>query len=179
MGMAICMVELTSIARGIETSDDMIKAAQVTLLHGTTVCPGKYMVIVGGETGAVRAALEAGLAKGGEFIVDSLLIPNVHEQLFPAIAGTQEVVDPQAIGVVEFYSIASAIKAADAAAKAAQVTLIEVRTGYAVGGKGYFTLTGDVGAVRAAVAAAEKQSELYIGSTVIPRPSKQVLESLL
>ena len=35
----------------------------------------------------------------------------------PAIAGTQEVVDPQAIGVVEFYSIASAIKAADAAAK--------------------------------------------------------------
>ena len=47
---------------------------------------------------------------------------NVHEQLFPAIAGTQEVVDPQAIGVVEFYSIASAIKAADAAAKAAQVT---------------------------------------------------------
>ena len=177
MGMAICMVELTSIARGIETSDDMIKAAQVTLLRGTTVCPGKYMVIVGGETGAVRAALEAGLAKGGEFIVDSLLIPNV--QLFPAIAGTQEVVDPQAIGVVEFYSIASAIKAADAAAKAAQVTLIEVRTGYAVGGKGYFTLTGDVGAVRAAVAAAEKQSELYIGSTVIPRPSKQVLESLL
>ena len=127
MGMAICMVELTSIARGIETSDDMIKAAQVTLLRGTTVCPGKYMVIVGGETGAVRAALEAGLAKGG----------------------------------------------------AAQVTLIEVRTGYAVGGKGYFTLTGDVGAVRAAVAAAEKQSELYIGSTVIPRPSKQVLESLL
>ena len=179
MGMAICMVELTSIARGIETSDDMIKAAQVTLLRGTTVCPGKYMVIVGGETGAVREALEAGLEKGVEFIVYSLLIPNVHEQLFPAIAGTQEVVDPQAIGVVEFYSIASAIKAADAAAKAAQVTLIEVRTGYAVGGKGYFTLTGDVGAVRAAVAAAEKQSELYIGSTVIPRPSKQVLESLL
>ena len=132
-----------------------------------------------GRNWCSRAALEAGLAKGGEFIVDSLLIPNVHEQLFPAIAGTQEVVDPQAIGVVEFYSIASAIKAADAAAKAAQVTLIEVRTGYAVGGKGYFTLTGDVGAVRAAVAAAEKQSELYIGSTVIPRPSKQVLESLL
>ena len=162
MGMAICMVELTSIARGIETSDDMIKAAQVTLLRGTTVCPGKYMVIVGGETGAVRAALEAGLAKGGEFIVDSLLIPNVHEQLFPAIAGTQEVVDPQAIGVVEFYSIASAIKAADA-----------------VGGKGFFIITCDVCDFRSAVAAAEKQSELYIGSTVIPRPSKQVLESLL
>ncbi|MDO4488310.1 MAG: BMC domain-containing protein [Eubacteriales bacterium] len=179
MEKAIGMVELTSIARGIETGDDMVKAAQVTLLRATTVCPGKYMVIVGGDTGAVRASLKAGLAKGAEFVVDSLFIPNVHEQLFPAIAGTQEVVDPQAIGVVEFYSIAAAIKAADEAAKAAQVTLIEVRTGYAVGGKGFFTLTGDVGAVRAAVKAAEKDSEYYIGSTVIPHPAKQVIESLL
>lgn len=179
MGNAICMIEFTSIARGIETGDEMVKAAQVTLLRATTVCPGKYMVIVGGETGAVRSAHEAGIAKGGEFVVDSLIIPNVHEQLFPAIAGTQEVTDPKAIGVVEFYSIASAIKAADAAVKTAQVTLIEVRTGFAVGGKGFFTLTGDVGAVRAAVEAAEKQSELYVGSTVIPRPDPQIIQSLL
>jgi len=179
MGMAICMVELTSIARGIDTSDSMVKAAQVTLLRATTVCPGKYMILIGGETGSVRASLQAGLAKGGEFVVDSLLIPNVHEQLFPAIAGTQEVVNPKAIGVVEYYSIASAIKGADAAAKAAQVTLIEVRTGFAVGGKGFFVLTGDVGAVRAAVAAAEKEGELFIGSTVIPHPAQQVIESLL
>ena len=179
MANAICMVELTSIARGVETSDFMVKAAQVTLLRASTVCPGKYMIIVGGETGSVRASLEAGLAKGGEYVIDSLLIPNVHEQLFPAISGANEVKNPQAIGVVEFYSIASAIKAADAAAKAAQVTLIEVRTGFAVGGKGFFTLTGDVGAVRAAVAAAEKQTDLFIGSTVIPRPSKQVIESLM
>ena len=179
MGNAICMVEFTSIARGVETGDEMVKAAQVTLLRSTTVCPGKYMVIVGGETGAVRSALKAGLAKGGEFVVDSLFIPNVHEQLFPAISGVQEVKDPAAIGVVEFFSIASAIKAADAAAKAAQVTLIEVRTGFAIGGKGFFTLTGDVGAVRAAVKAAEKESELYVGSTVIPRPDPQILQSLL
>lgn len=179
MGNAICMVELTSIARGVETSDEMVKAAQVTLLRASTVCPGKYMVIVGGETGAVRAALKAGLAKGGEFVIDSLFIPNVHEQLFPAIAGVQEVTNPAAIGVVEYYSIAAAIKAADAAAKAAQVTLIEVRTGFAVGGKGFFTLTGDVGAVRAAVAAAVKESDLYVGSTVIPRPDPQIIQSLL
>lgn len=173
------MVELASIARGVETSDEMVKAAQVTLLRATTVCPGKYMVIVGGETGAVRSSLRAGLAKGGEFVVDSLFIPNVHEQLFPAISGVQEVKNPVAIGVVEFFSIASAINAADIAAKAAQVTLIEVRTGFAVGGKGFFTLTGDVGAVRAAVAAATKESELYVSSTVIPHPDKQVIQSLL
>ena len=179
MGRAIGMVELSSIARGIETSDSMLKAAQVELLRSVTVCPGKYMVIVGGDTGAVRASLEAGKAAGGEFVVDTLLIPSVHEQVFPAISGTVEVTDPQAVGVIEYYSIASAIEAADAAAKAAQITLIEVRTGYAIGGKGFGVLTGDVGAVRAAIDAAKQVSELYVESTVIPRPAPQLLESLL
>ena len=178
MGRAIGMVELSSIARGIETSDSMLKAAQVELLRSVTVCPGKYMVIVGGDTGAVRASLEAGKAAGGEFVVDTLLIPSVHEQVFPAISGTV-VTDPQAVGVIEYYSIASAIEAADAAAKAAQITLIEVRTGYAIGGKGFVVLTGDVGAVRAAIDAAKQVSELYVESTVIPRPAPQLLESLL
>ena len=139
MGKAICMLELSSIARGIETSDYMIKAAQVSLLRSSTVCPGKYMIIVGGDTGAVRASMEAGIAQGGEFVVDSLLIPNVHDQLFPAISGTVEV----------------------------------------VGGKGFVVLTGDVGAVRAAVEAAKRESELYVESTVIPRPAPQLLQSLL
>ena len=179
MGRAIGMVELSSIARGIETSDSMLKAAQVELLRSVTVCPGKYMVIVGGDTGAVRASLEAGKAAGGEFVVDTLLIPSVHEQVFPAISGTVEVTDPQAVGVIEYYSIASAIEAADAAAKAAQITLIEVRTGYAIGGTGFVVLTGDVGAVRAAIDAAKQVSELYVESTVIPRPAPQLLESLL
>ena len=179
MGRAIGMVELSSIARGIETSDSMLKAAQVELLRSVTVCPGKYMVIVGGDTGAVRASLEAGKAAGGEFVVDTLLIPSVHEQVFPAISGTVEVTDPQAVGVIEYYSIASAIEAADAAAKAAQITLIDVRTGYAIGGKGVVVLTGDVGAVRAAIDAAKQVSELYVESTVIPRPAPQLLESLL
>lgn len=178
MQNAIAMVELNSIARGIEVSDDMVKAATVKLLRASTVCPGKYMIVVGGDTGDVKAALAAGISKGAEYVVDTLMIPNVHEQLFPAISGVQEVGKPEAIGAVEFYSVASAIKAADAAAKAANVTLIEVRTGFAIGGKGFFTLTGDVGAVRAAVKAAEEESDLFVGSTVIPHPSKEVLQSL-
>ena len=179
MRKAIGMVELSSIARGIETSDYMVKAAKVELLRSSTVCPGKYIIIVSGDTGDVKASMKEGIDRGGEYVVDTLLIPNVHEQVFPALSGTVEVKNPQAIGVVEFYSVASAIVAADEAAKAAQITLIEVRIGYAIGGKGFVTLTGDVGAVRAAVAAAKKQSSLYVESTVIPRPSPQILEALL
>ena len=179
MGNAIGMIELSSIARGIETSDFMLKAAQIDLIKSSTVCPGKYMIIIFGETGDVKASMEEGKKHSGEYFVDSLLIPNVHPQLLPALTGTTSVPKLGAVGVIEFYSVASAISAADVAAKAAQITLIEVRIGYAIGGKGFVSLTGDVGAVRAAIAAAEKCSNLYLESVIIPKPSPKLFETLL
>jgi len=179
MGNAIGMVELTSIARGIETSDYMVKAAQVDLIRASSICPGKYVTIIAGETGNVKASMAEGVKQGGEFVVNTLLLPNVHPQLIPAISMTTQVPPGGAVGVMEFFSVASAITAADVAAKAANVTLIEVRIGFAVGGKGYVTLTGDVGAVREAVAAATREAELVVSTSVIPRPAPQVFQSLL
>ena len=179
MRTAIGMVELNSIAKGIETGDYMVKAAQVELIRASTVCPGKYLILIAGDTGDVRAAMKEGESRGGECVVDTLLLPNVHPQLIPAISMATQTPPLGAVGVLEFYSVASAITAADIAAKAANITLIEVRIGYAIGGKGYVTLTGDVGAVRAAVAAATRDAQLLVGTTVIPRPAKQVFDSLL
>ena len=179
MRAAIGMVELNSIARGIETSDYMVKAAQVELIRSSTVCPGKYLILISGDTGDVKASMAEGVKRGGECVVDTLLLPNVHPQLIPAISMTTQPPALGAVGVLEFYSVASAITAADVAAKAANITLIEVRIGYAIGGKGYVTLTGDVGAVRAAVAAAARDAQLLVGPAVIPRPAQQVFDSLL
>ena len=170
MRTAIGMVELNSIAKGIETCDYMVKAAQVELIRSSTVCPGKYLILIAGDTGDVRAAMKEGESRGGECVVDTLLLPNVHPQLIPAISMATQTPPLGAVGVLEFYSVASAITAADIA---------EVRIGYAIGGKGYVTLTGDVGAVRAAVAAATRDAQLLVGTTVIPRPAKQVFDSLL
>ena len=172
MANAIGMVELTSIARGIETSDFMVKAAQVELIRSSTVCPGKYIIIIAGDTGDVKASMAEGIRQGGESVVNTLLLPNAHPQLIPAISMTTQPPAGGAVGVLEFYSIASAITAAN-------ITLIEVRIGYAIGGKGFVTLTGDVGAVREAVAAASRDAELLVGTSVIPRPAQQVFQSLL
>jgi len=179
MGNAIGMIEFSSIVRGIETSDFMVKAAQIELLRASTVCPGKYIVIIAGSTGDVTASMEEGKKRAGEYMVDTLLIPNVHPQLIPAISMTAPVEYKGAVGALEFYSIASAVTAADVAAKAANISLIEVKIGYAIGGKGVVTFTGEVGAVRAAVAAAQKGAELLVGATVIPRPSPKIFETLL
>ena len=172
MANAIGMVELTSIARGIETSDFMVKAAQVELIRSSTVCPGKYIIIIAGDTGDVKASMAEGIRQGGESVVNTLLLPNAHPQLIPAISMTTQPPAGGAVGVLEFYSIASAITAA-------LPGLIEGRIGYSIGVKGFVTLTGDVGAVREAVAAASRDAELLVGTSVIPRPAQQVFQSLL
>lgn len=179
MAAAIGLIELTSIARGIETCDDMVKAAQVELLRATTVCPGKYIILIGGDTGDVREAMKAGKERGGEYVVDTLMLPNVHEQVIPAISMTNQITEHGAVGVLEFYSIAAAIVAADIAVKSASVTLMEVRTGYAIGGKGFVTLTGDVGAVKSAIESASKNAELLVQTAVLPRPDPKLFDTLL
>lgn len=179
MGTALGMIEFSSIARGIETSDYMVKAAEVDLIKASTVCPGKYIVIIGGTTGDVKVSMKEGEKHAGEYLVDTLFIPNINHQLIPAVCMTTHVEKANAVGVLEFYSIPSAITAADIAAKAANVTLIEVKIGYAIGGKGVVVLTGDVGAVRTAVEAAKKEIELLVQTTVIPKPSKKLFETLL
>lgn len=179
MQKAIGMIEFTSIARGIETTDFMVKAANVSLLKASTVCPGKYIVLIAGTTGDVKSSLAEGEKRAGEYFINRLEIPNIHPQLIPAICQTNPIPKAGAIGVLEFYSIASAITAADVAAKAANITLLEVRIGYAIGGKGIVTLTGDVGAVRTAVkAAASKNADLLLSTSVIPRPSPKLMETL-
>jgi len=179
MNNAIGMVELNSIAKGIETCDFMIKASKVELLRACTICPGKYIVLVGGDVGDVRASMKEGILRAEDTLVDTLLIPQVHQDLIPAISMTTQVTELQAVGVLEFYSVASAINAGDVAAKAARVKLIEIRTGFAIGGKGFVTLTGDVGAVRASIEAASSSTDLFINSVVIPRPDKRLFETLL
>ena len=59
-GPAIAMLETSSIARGIEATDAMLKAASVTLLMTTIVPRGKYVVIIGGDVADVEAARRAG-----------------------------------------------------------------------------------------------------------------------
>lgn len=179
MGNSVGMIELSSIAKGIETCDHMLKAADVELLRASTICPGKYMVIIGGDTSSVTASMNAGEMIAAEFMVDKLLISNISDQLMPAISATNPIPTEGAVGVIEYYSVASAIVAADTAAKTADIQLIEIRTGFAIGGKGFVTLSGDVSAVNEAIEAAQAVSDLMVYSTVIPRPTDKLYESLM
>jgi microcompartment protein CcmL/EutN len=178
MKAAIGLVELSSIAIGIEVSDAMIKRADIEIVVNRTICPGKYMVLIGGDVDAVNASVETGTEVGGEEVVDHFIIPNVHPDIFPAISGLNSGVELNALGVIETFSVASIIEAADAAVKAAPIKLITVYLAMAIGGKGYVMFTGDVGSVQAAVQAGVnvvKKRGLLVQKVVIPSPRKEVL----
>jgi len=88
MSKAIGMIELSSIALGYEIQDAMLKAANCQLLLARTICSGKYMVVVGGEVADVQSSVEAGMSAAREALIDHLVIPNVHESLFPALSSS-------------------------------------------------------------------------------------------
>ena len=78
-------------------------------------------------------------------------------------------------------AIHAAVVAADAAVKAADIHLMDVRLGRGLGGKSFITMTGDVAAVRAAIHAAEGMPEvkgLLSESVVIPHPHPDIVKSL-
>lgn len=175
-------VELSSIAKGFETADAMLKTAQVELVLSRTICPGKYVVLVSGEVAEVTAAVNAGVAKAAHALVDNFVIPNVHPGVFPALSGTVELCDMQSLGIIECFSVSALIEAADAAVKTAEVTLLEIRLAMALGGKAFVTLTGTVAAVEAAVAAGAKEAGkkgLLIERVVIPQPRPELLRELM
>ncbi|GIK22095.1 MAG: BMC domain-containing protein [Ignavibacteriota bacterium] len=179
MKASIGLVELSSIAKGIEVSDAMLKRAEVQMIVNRTICPGKYMVLIGGDVDAVNASVETGVELAQDEIVDHFVIPNVHPSVFPAINGINVIEELDALGVIESFSVASIIECADAAVKAAPVNLITVYLAMAIGGKAYVMLTGDVGSVKAAVDAGVnviKEKGLLVNKVVIPSPRKEILK---
>jgi microcompartment protein CcmL/EutN len=183
MTEAIGLIELTSIARGVETADTVLKAADVTLDFAKPVCPGKFILMVHGAVGAVERAIRAGVDQGRGAVIHHLVIPRVHASLLPALAGCVEPpAGVEALGVVEFFDITSAVIGADTAAKADQVTLVEVRLGMGIGGKSFFKLTGTVADVQSAVRAATQvagERASLVSSCVIPNPAPALFRAML
>lgn len=155
---AIGLLEFDSIVAGMVAGDAMAKASPVSSLYGGTVHPGRYLVLVGGDTAAVEVALEAG---GSDTVIDSLFLADVHPAVVAAIttAGVAARVEEDAVAIIETSSVATAIVAADAGIKAADVLLPALRLADDLGGKAYCLLAGAVADVEAAVERAVLASE--------------------
>lgn len=182
MAKAIAMVEYQTVASGVTAADTMLKTSEVELLEAEVVCPGKYIVLISGDLSAVNAAVESSTALYPGKLIDSFVLGNPHESIFPAIYGATEIKNPRALGVIETYSAASIIVAADIAAKTSIVELIELRIAKGMCGKSYLYLTGEVAAVEAAIAKVKndiKESGMFLDCSVIASPDAKLWSSIL
>ena len=177
----IGFLELTSIAKGLEAADAMLKKADVDLIFSKPGCPGKYYICVAGETAEVRSSVSEGTEIGGRWVIQSLVLPRVHEQVLKAVNLCVPPQPQNAVGMMEFFGVTEALICADAAVKAADVTLIDIRLGTGIGGKSYVLLTGDTAAVSQAISAGVDKAQdqgMVLNQVVIPNPDPVLFESL-
>ena len=172
MAEALALIELASIARGHVVADAMLKRAPVTLVRADFVSPGKFLVLVGGDVASVDESFRAGLDVGGDRILDRLFLPHAHPAVWTALgnAGKRPPID--SLAVVETATVAATLLGADAAAKAAAVDLFEMQLARGIGGKAFFTVTGPLAEVEAAVEAAvgALDAALLVATEIIAAP---------
>lgn len=85
---ALGMVETKGLVGAIEAADAMVKAANVTLIGKQQVGAGLVTVMVRGDVGAVKAAVEAGAVAAGNvgMVVSTHVIPRPHHDVESLIA---------------------------------------------------------------------------------------------
>ena len=153
MHPAVAILEFSSVAIGIQAGDAMIKRAPLGVLSTGTAQPGKYLVLVAGDVGSVEESLIAGQELAGEYLLDSVFLPDIHPDVVAAIKGNRSLSDEESLGVIETTTVAGIIQAADAAVKGATVTMTQIEMADGLGGKGYALFAGNLGDVQAAVEA--------------------------
>ena len=181
MYQAIGVIELKSIAKGIEACDIALKSAGIRLVSSHPTCPGKYEIIITGTISNVTASIDVVRSRFSAALIDTAIMGRIDPAVITALFGTQSAARTGSVGVIETYSAASIIKAADIAVKTARVEVYDLRVSRGMGGKGMVILTGDVGDVTAAVeaGAAHAQNIGLLGNTaVLPAPQPELWEQL-
>ena len=179
---SIGLVEVKNVSKGIVVTDEMLKSAGIVLISSGSVCPGKFVTIVGGELSAIHAAVDRAELIAEDALIDKFVIGNLGDNVFEAICGTADVKEKKAFGIVETFTAASAIQAADAAVKAGDIELIEVRVARGLGGKCFVSMTGDVADVKAGVEAGARiatEQGVLINTEVIANPHPELWEAVL
>ena len=180
---AVGVVEFESIAVGMLAGDAMVKAAPLGSIYAGTIHPGKYLVLVSGDTASVDVALGTGRATGASTVLDWIFLPDIHPDVTAALVarGGAAVTSSDALGIVETSTVASLVEAADAGIKAATVDIAAIRLGDGLGGKAYVLFCGIVAEVEAAIDAAAARAEptgRLLHQIVIPQLHEEMRHNL-
>jgi len=174
----IGLIEYRSVAKGLAAADLMLKSSGVELIFSAVLCPGKYVAMVAGDISSVQEAERTVHRNDGEFILSSVVITDVNEQVFAALSGTGHFGKLDTLGVLETMDAISAVAAADKIAKSAHVDLMEIRLARGMGGKGFVFFNGELANVKEGMSAGMKEiaeSGTLIAWSIIPNARTEIL----
>ena len=180
---AVGLLDLDSVAVGVLTGDAMVKAAPLGSIYAGTVHPGRYLILVSGDTASVEIALEVGRGTAGPSVLDSVLLPDIHPDVTAAIVTDSQhaTADGEAVAVIETSTVATVIDAADAGVKAASVTIATICLADGLGGKGYVIFGGGLAEVEAAMERATERTEptgALVNAVVVPQLAAEMRDNL-
>ncbi len=168
---AIALIESSSIAIGILAGNEMLKKAPITVIKSGTVHNGKYLNLIGGSVASVEESFTTGLAIGADDIIDSMILPNVHQQLHDVILGLRRQCQQESLGIIEASTVSTMIKATDAGVKGADVNIVEIRLADDIGGKSFTIFNGTIEEIQAAISISKNSIaplENWVKDTIIP-----------
>jgi len=149
---AMAVVEFREISRGMYATDTMLKKAPIAFIRCGTISRGRYLTVIGGTTASVEEAYTEGLYWGGDSVLDSILLADVHPQVHDAILGTRRTEGSGAMAIVETGTVACNVRAAELALKGTPVNLMELRLAdMGLSGKGLSIYQGELHDIEAAM----------------------------
>jgi microcompartment protein CcmL/EutN len=168
---ALALLEFDSVAAGIRAADLMVKRAPIAHLKAGTVHPGRYLVLLGGTVASVEESWRAGVEAERRFLLDSVLLPDVHEEVYDGALGRRRELEEEALGVLETRTVATLLRAADAGVKGADVHIAELRMADDLGGRAFVLFDGPLNEVEAAleIGGGRVEKETILHRSLIPR----------
>ena len=97
---AVGVIEMKSIAKGIEACDSALKSADVRMISAHASCPGKYEMLLTGEISAVRAAMDQVKERYAHHVLDTILLGRIEESVIRALMGVQAQPQLGAVGII-------------------------------------------------------------------------------
>ncbi|UHA72530.1 BMC domain-containing protein [Paenibacillus sp. 481] len=176
MSSAIGVIELRSISKGYETADRMLKTSPVTVHHLKPICPGKFLIIMSGDTADVQVALEAAKVEAGEYRISDFFLQGVHPDIEEGLKRRNASYPVDALGIVETSTVSSGIYALNEALKQCDIYLKKMNLGMAIGGKFLAVFTGSVSDVEQGmnVFVSAMDQKRIVHHSVLRSPSEEI-----
>jgi microcompartment protein CcmL/EutN len=178
----LAIVEFKSTARGLYVTDAMLKEAEVDLVLATSLCPGKYLAIVEGETSAVESALRIADHIGGRHVYSSEVLNSINLKVIDAISGKLGDYSEEAIAIIESMQIASIINSADEVADAVPVEFVDFRLARGCGVNSFYVFSGEYSAVEEGAVRAKEFLKIrgaLLAYKVISGPDNEVFRWMI